>query len=217
VARALLPPGGCPHLERLLTGPPAVGACRRDREPRPHRHGVHPCRRGGRVSRRTTAGLRGTAASGGGCQADRTRISHTSLRIAVGDSVPRSPAASAPGQLPAGPGVLMHALDDRVTQTRPGLTGGTRSEAIRARRRLQKTDQWQRHYATRAGVESTIAQGVRRTGGASTRAHSCRSPPHPNRRLTDRDLTCGLPHLPLQPPEPRMDTAEVANGVPCGT
>lgn len=163
-ARALVPPGGCPRLERLLAGPPAVGACRRDREPRPHRHGVHPRQRGGPVSRRTTAGLRGTAASGGGRQAGRTRSSRTSLRIVVGDSVPRSPAASAPGRLPVGPGVLLHAPDDRVSQTRPGLTGGTRSEAIRARRRLQKTDQWQRHYATRAGVDRTIAQGVRRCG-----------------------------------------------------
>jgi hypothetical protein len=37
-------------------------------------------------------------------------------------------------------------------------------EEIRARRRLQKTGQWQRHYATRLGVESTIAQGIRRCG-----------------------------------------------------
>ncbi|WP_438289529.1 IS1182 family transposase [Streptomyces sp. HUAS TT7] len=37
-------------------------------------------------------------------------------------------------------------------------------EAIRARRQLQETDQWQRHYATRAGVEGTIAQGLRRCG-----------------------------------------------------
>ncbi|MFF4806482.1 transposase, partial [Streptomyces sp. NPDC001351] len=35
-------------------------------------------------------------------------------------------------------------------------------EAIRARRRLQETDQWQRHYAARAGVEGTVAQGLRR-------------------------------------------------------
>ncbi|WP_373463935.1 transposase [Streptomyces canus] len=27
-----------------------------------------------------------------------------------------------------------------------------------------RNGQWQRHYATRAGVESTIAQGVRRCG-----------------------------------------------------
>lgn len=37
-------------------------------------------------------------------------------------------------------------------------------EAIRARRTLQATDSWQRHYATRAGVEGTIAQGLRRCG-----------------------------------------------------
>jgi len=37
-------------------------------------------------------------------------------------------------------------------------------DAIRARRQLQETDQWQRHYATRAGVEGTIAQGLRRCG-----------------------------------------------------
>lgn len=37
-------------------------------------------------------------------------------------------------------------------------------DAIRARRQLQATDQWQRHYATRAGVEGTIAQGLRRCG-----------------------------------------------------
>lgn len=37
-------------------------------------------------------------------------------------------------------------------------------EAIRARRRLQETDQWQPHYAARADVESTIAQGLRRCG-----------------------------------------------------
>ncbi len=37
-------------------------------------------------------------------------------------------------------------------------------EAIRARRQLQKTDQWQRRYATRAGVEGTIGQGLRRCG-----------------------------------------------------
>ena len=37
-------------------------------------------------------------------------------------------------------------------------------EAIRARRHLQETDQWTRHYATRAGVEGTVAQGLRRCG-----------------------------------------------------
>ncbi|WP_329345417.1 IS1182 family transposase [Streptomyces sp. NBC_01352] len=37
-------------------------------------------------------------------------------------------------------------------------------DAIRARRQLQETKQWRQHYATRAGVEGTIAQGLRRCG-----------------------------------------------------
>ncbi|MFJ5034445.1 transposase [Streptomyces sp. NPDC088560] len=37
-------------------------------------------------------------------------------------------------------------------------------DAIRARRQLQETEQWRRHYATRAGVEGTLAQGLRRCG-----------------------------------------------------
>lgn len=42
-------------------------------------------------------------------------------------------------------------------------------EAIRARRQLQETDHWRRHYATRAGVEGTIAQGLPRCGLRTSR------------------------------------------------
>ncbi|MET8631135.1 IS1182 family transposase [Kitasatospora sp. NPDC004669] len=42
-------------------------------------------------------------------------------------------------------------------------------EVLEARRREQLTDEWQRRYNTRAGVEGTISQAVRRTGIRRTR------------------------------------------------
>lgn len=39
----------------------------------------------------------------------------------------------------------------------------TQQEALEDRRRDQLTDQWQQRYNTRAGVEGTISQAVRRT------------------------------------------------------
>jgi hypothetical protein len=42
-------------------------------------------------------------------------------------------------------------------------------EALQARRAEQETDAWKARYATRAGVEGTIAQAVHRTGARRTR------------------------------------------------
>ena len=42
----------------------------------------------------------------------------------------------------------------------------------------------------------------------TTRTHRRRPQPRPNRRLADRDTTRQHPRLPLQPLEPRIDTAE---------
>ncbi|MFJ3608507.1 IS1182 family transposase [Streptomyces anulatus] len=44
-------------------------------------------------------------------------------------------------------------------------------EALRKAREEQKTDEWRRRYQTRAGIESTISQGVRQMGLRRSRYH----------------------------------------------
>lgn len=230
-ARALLPPGGCPRLERLLQVRQLLA----------------------RVD--ATAGRDRTAMEitlvdvAAGYLAERQQAYAEQLQAERPPGWPNQELSHQPCVSPWGPRCPA-ALQRR--HRRPHLVGSppapgvrcTRStteprkparapqvehEAIRARRRLQETDQRQRHYATRPGRQ----KHHRPRGGPlrpaqkplhrpeqdapSKRAHRCRSQPRPNRRLTVRHPTRQLQHFPLQPPEPRMDTADFANGVPRGT
>nr|WP_308293630.1 transposase [Streptomyces sp. RM72] len=64
----------------------------------------------------------------------------------------------------------MHARHRQDRQT-PDLQNREELEALRKAREEQKTDEWRRRYQTRAGIESTISQGVRHMGLRRSRYH----------------------------------------------